>query len=110
MATTRPRDHLNRPSPLLPRPSVAKKATSPRAFTGATIGAASAPKRSNTPPPGAASPVVATRCSRTASSAAAPTQTALTRNTPIARAHPKWKGRCGMPRSMATRSSGCLDA
>ena len=105
-ATTRPRDHLNRPSPLSPRPMVAKKATSPRAFTGATMGVASAPKRSNTPPPGAASPVAATRCNRTVSSAATDANAAPTSNAPITVARPKRKWRGGMATSIGIAVEG----
>jgi hypothetical protein len=63
MAVTRPRENRNRPSSTPLRASVAKNTTSPRAFTGATIGIDSAPNRSKTPPPGAASPLNATGCS-----------------------------------------------
>ncbi len=48
------------PSSAEPRLRRAKKATSPRALTGAITGRFSWPKRSKTPPPGAASPTRAT--------------------------------------------------
>ena len=69
-ATTRPPDHRNRPSSVPPRPRVEKNTTSPRPFTGATTGIDSVPKRSKTPPPGAGSPLTATRRSPEGASAA----------------------------------------
>ncbi len=55
--TRRPARWRKIPSSEPPRLTVAKKATSPRALTGATMGSVSWPKRSKVPPPGAASPV-----------------------------------------------------
>src|SRR5690242_4254500 len=86
-----PCEKRNRPSSEPPRARVAKNATSPRAFTGATIGVASAPKRSKTPPPGAVSPVAATECRPTGSPAAAVARLAAMRPASRARMTRGWR-------------------
>src|SRR5205085_8680682 len=63
----------------LERKMVAKNATWPFVFAGATIGSASTPKCSNVPPPGAGSPAIAT--ARTEDCARAPATLMLRRST-----------------------------